>query len=93
MAHFDISSNYECPCGFKFEQNEGPQFRKYKMIVRLHSKRCKIAKEDKRTSTPELAKETVDGISGAKKLKKYSLEGFYGGKNYSAEFKRVKKVE
>ena len=45
------TASYKCPCGYEFVQQDTPNFTKLKLISRLHSKKCEVARERDRGKT------------------------------------------
>lgn len=50
----EINSLYECPCGYSYTQTDNREFRKLKMMIRLHKKKCEMARIEEENS--------VDGL-------------------------------
>ena len=59
------TNNFNCPCGYSFNQRSGDSLRKYNMVKRLHQKKC-----DQYVETPVVVDRNTKsrGKSGLKEL-------------------------
>ena len=72
------TNNFNCPCGYSFNQKSGDSMKKYNIVKRLHQKKCNEYVAD--PVITDYSKNGARGKEGVKEMLKNRENCLSGGK-------------